>query len=194
MTAPTEGWSAVRDRWRKAAWRAMDAVPPPNVATLRMAVSPLVVDVERVMDVELSDDERARITAVVARHLEWSIKSSAADAIADLLSVPDPEPFEGPAPGEWLRERDEPIRTRRTRKLYTGPAWNGMWHVGSGRIEYGDIRSQQVRAVALCGRRITLRDRPWYGDGSITTDAAVSESMPGVDACRKCARLDSSNS
>jgi len=195
----TAGWTGSRHAAVDVAWRAWrrlgvdafgvalgdtsTAVLGPTTDAL---ADPLATLARLVMDeceVRLYGEQRERVVAAAQRatvqHVLWAV----VEAVERELMRPEPEAYVPPPVGYWIRGRWVGPR-------HDPPAWDGRWHrfvgdVTAPRRQLGHaINDRQSRSA--CGVVVVLRYRGI--DGEALAEAAIAETMPGVDACRRCAR------
>jgi hypothetical protein len=174
MAAGDVAWRAW-NRLGVSAWDHMflEAAGPAILDELAAAMAPELDRVSRLvldeLEVRLYGEARERVVAHVkvdmVRHTLWAI----VEAVEAELMRPDPIPFAPPPAGAWVRGRGS-----------ARAEWRGLWHRFSGDLVASRHRVNEVTGRARCGVWITLR--------SEYQDAAIAGDMPGVDACRRCAR------
>ena len=196
----TASWESRRRQGRDAAFQVFyrmgldtmdlateEGPTPAFLRELAVAVTKVIAEpacaVLDGLDMELDDAARVRIIVSAASRTVHASLWGIADAIGNELARPQPVPFVPPPARSWIRCR----WLSRGATRHGGRAWDGMWHVYSGDFSAGDVRSQDVTGRALCGARLRMRSVSLFDDAG-GQDFVMAEGMPGVDACRRCAR------
>lgn len=152
-----------------------DVLRPLAEAT-ETTVAALARQVLNECDVRLYGEARERVVAAVQRDVVHHVLYAVVSAVSGELMRPEPEPYVPPPVGSWVRGRyaDRGV----------GPRWDGRWHRFTGDLTLAPARlGRQINtrySRAACGARVRLRDT--------LGDAAIAETMPAVEACRRCAR------
>lgn len=192
MTPAAKPWATRHRENRDAAFQALyafgwhplgDKAPTPLVGDLARAATDPVIDLARrfveAMALDLSDEARLRLEHRILQKVVAAAIWAIPDAIADELTTTEPEPYAPPPAGSWVRNRYHPESA--------DPKWDGKWHLFGGDVTRGDARTNDVNGRASCGARLHLRNGSLFDD-ELFQDVAVAETMPSVDACRRCAR------
>lgn len=186
----TAGWTGSHMAAGDAAWRAwnrlgvtawdhmlIEAPGPAILDELGEAMTPELDRVTRLvldeLEVRLYGEARERIVRRVQADMTQHAIRAVNGAIAAELTRPDPVPFTPPLAGSWVRERWRS-------QARPEPTWRGKWHVFSGDLQPHRFLVNAVNGRTACGLQVILR-----GDYQ---DVAVSETTPGVDACKRCAK------
>lgn len=194
----TAGWSGTHMAAGDVAWEAwnrldvnawdhmlIEASGPPILGALGEAMAPELDRVTRLvldeLEVRLYGEARervvSRVQADMAKHAMWAVVG----AIEAELMRPDPVPFTPPPAGAWIRGRWLPRAAVGRLGPRPEPTWDGLWHLFSGDLRTRPTLNTDVLGQTRCGVRITLR--------SEHAEAAIANERPGVDACRRCARI-----
>lgn len=188
----TAGWTGTDMAAGDVAWRAWGRIglSPMQVAFKDGGVPPLLEplmasfgdELERLTravldeaEVRLYGEARERVVAAanlaMVHHTAWAI----VDAVRQELMRPEPVAYAPPPAGSW-------IRTRRPDRNGSGPRWAGRWHTFSGDVTLARYGINERYGRGRCGARVLLRSE-------LLGDAAIAETMPGVDACGRCRRI-----
>ncbi len=183
MAAGDVAWHA----WYRLGVRPFDVAlggeTPPILEDLAAAIAPELDRVTRAVldeaEVRLYGEARERVVATAEQstitHVLWSV----VEAVRRELMRPEPVPFSPPAAGAWIRAR-WPARQATGRHGPREATWDGLWHRFGGDLRAFPHHVNRVDGRTSCGFRVTLRDS--------AQDVAIADEMPGVDACRRCAR------
>lgn len=198
----TAGWTGTSMAAGDTAWHAWhrlgvdgfrlafdESTAPPMLEELAATIAPAVATVTRAvldeLEVRLYGEARERVVATAQHdmltHTAWAV----VEAVRRELMRPEPEPYAPPPAGAWIRSRWLPRPAVRRLKAHPEPSWDGLWHRFTGDVAVpgrGHRRINDRIGRVRCGISVTLRD------DLLGQDLVVAETMPAVDACRRCAR------